>query len=95
MQEYIIGKVRIQILSKEIVRIEYSDDRKFCDRDTFIIPDRSSFTGFEGVVNDGEKIVSGDYIFFVGKDAKSLEDVWAEKDGQRVYHDRRRTCSGF
>lgn len=85
MQEYIIGKVRIQILSKEIVRIEYSDDRKFCDRDTFIIPDRSSFTGFEGVVNDGEKIVSGDYIFFVGKDAKSLEDVWAEKDGQRVY----------
>ena len=31
----IYGNIRVQLLSADIVRIEYSEKQDFCDRDTF------------------------------------------------------------
>ena len=34
----IYGNIRVQLLSADIVRIEYSEKQDFCDRDTFLFP---------------------------------------------------------
>ena len=39
--EYRSGNFRIQFLTKDIVRIEYANDGKFCDQETFFVPARS------------------------------------------------------
>ena len=60
MEQIIYGNIRVQLLSENIVRIEYGKKCAFCDENTFFIPNRTAFTDGvlytqeEGVVCFGE-----------------------------------------
>lgn len=60
----IYGNIRVQLLSADIVRIEYSEKQDFCDRDTFFIPGRSQMKGFDHYSTEETK--EGIEIFFDG-----------------------------
>lgn len=45
MEQVIYGNIRVQLLSENIVRIEYGKNGKFCDENTFFIPSRTDYTG--------------------------------------------------
>lgn len=48
--EVIAGCLRVQVLSDEIVRVEYAEDGKFFDGNSLFIPARKEFTGCGDVV---------------------------------------------
>ena len=48
MVEFVIGKIRVQFPVRDVVRIERMRKGKFCDANTFFVPDRSEFTGWKG-----------------------------------------------
>ena len=52
-KEIIIDKIRVQILSNDIIRIEYNERKKFLDENTFFIPNRSNYV-FEGNIDSYE-----------------------------------------
>ena len=43
MTQYINGNIRVQLLSEDIVRIEYGKDGAFCDENTSFIPNRTDY----------------------------------------------------
>lgn len=40
--EFIVDKIRVQLISNEVIRLECNKYRKFFDADSFLIPNRSS-----------------------------------------------------
>lgn len=86
MEQFIIENIRIQLLSEDIVRIERMKKGKFCDNNTFFIPNKEqykkssiTFTQEEGV------ICFGGYELYIPENAKSLSGLRLEKNGKKVY----------
>lgn len=86
METSIIDNIRVQILSDDIVRIEYGKKGKFEDRDTFFIPNRSKYSDTHIAYTVEENVVCfGEYELYVPENATSLKGVRLEKNGKRVY----------
>ena len=77
----IYGNIRVQLLSADIVRIEYSEKQDFCDRDTFFIPGRSQMKGFDHYRTEETK--EGIEIFFDGLKL-DISCPAASLDGERL-----------
>ena len=43
MQQFVYGNIRVQLLSTDLVRVEYGRKGKFCDENTFFIPNRTNY----------------------------------------------------
>ncbi len=93
MEQIILGKIRVQLLSEDIVRIEYAEKGKFCDDSTFFIPNRTGFAGAAYTGNEGV-ICFGEYELYLPESAKSLSGVRLEKNGKKVYTYKKLANSG-
>ncbi len=85
MEQIIYGNIRVQLLSEEIVRIEYGKNGKFCNENTFFIPNRTEYKGSVSYTREKEAICFGDYKLCLSESAKSLNGVCLEKKGKKVY----------
>ncbi len=85
MEQIIYGNIRVQLLSEEIVRIEYGKNGKFCNENTFFIPNRTEYKGSVSYTREKEAICFGDYKLCLSESAKSLNGVCLEKKGKNVY----------
>lgn len=94
MEQIIYGNIRVQLLSEETVRIEYGNNCKFCDGNTFFIPNRTAYT--VGVVYTCKEnvICFGEYELYIPENAKSLSGVRLEKNGKKVYSYKKLKNSG-
>lgn len=95
MEQIIIGNIRVQLLSENTVRVEYGKNGKFCDDDTFFIPDRSQYenTHIAYTVEDNV-ICLGEYELYIPENAKSLTGVRLDKNGKKVYSYKKLKNSG-
>ena len=55
VQDILVNNVRVQFLSREIVRVEYASDGAFYDADSLFIPARKAFAGWDGYTVRREK----------------------------------------
>ena len=95
MQQIISNNIRIQLLSQDIVRIEYAKGGKFCDENTFFIPDKQQFkTTCVSYAQEEGVICFGEYELYIPENAKSLAGVKLEKNGKRVYTYKKLDNSG-
>ena len=86
--EYRSGNFRIQFLAKDIVRIEYANDEKFCDAETFFVPARNFEGGVEYTarnVRGGVRLAFGGYELFLPHRASGIEGIALLRDGKTVY----------
>lgn len=44
METIVKGNIRIQLLSEDVVRIEYAKKGRFCDENTFFIPNKTDYS---------------------------------------------------
>lgn len=94
MEQVIYGNIRVQLLSENIVRIEYGKNGKFCDENTFFIPSRTDYTGGVSYTQETDVVCFGDYELYLPENAKSLKGVRLEKNGRKVYTYRKQQNSG-
>ena len=87
--EVIAGRLRVQVLSDAIVRVEYAEDGKFFDGNSLFIPARKEFAGCGNVIARSKK--TGTSVFFSGyelvlpSDPHSLHGVVLLREGKKVY----------
>ena len=94
MNQFIINSIRVQLLNEDIVRIEYAKNGKFCDDNTFFMPNKTDYKDdVEYSENDGV-VCFGEYELYIPENAKSLTGVRLEKNGQRVYTYKKLANSG-
>lgn len=94
MEQIILGNVRVELLSKDIVRIEYAKNGSFCDENTFFIPNRTVYTGGVFYTQEEGVICFGEYELYLPENARSLKGVKLEKNGKRVYTYKKLANSG-
>ena len=94
MEEIVYGNIRVQLLSEEIVRIEYAKNGKFCDENTFFIPNRTDYKDPVAYTENEGVICFGEYELYLPENAKSLAGVRLEKNGKRVYTYKKLVNSG-
>ena len=94
MEQIISGNIRVQFLSEEIVRIEYGKNAKFCDENTFFIPNKSNYGNKVAHAFKNGAIVFGEYELYVPENAKSLAGVCLYKEGKKVYTYKKLVNSG-
>ena len=86
--EVIAGRLRVQVLSDAIVRVEYAKDGKFFDGNSLFIPARSEFSGCGDVVvrckKTGKSVFFSGYELVLPSDPHSLQGVVLRKDRHRV-----------
>lgn len=85
MKEFIIGDIRIQLLGREVIRIEKKSKNGFFDGNSYFIPDRTAYEGFDGqlsVVDDMSVITAGEAAIEVRMPAKRPSDVRVIFDGK-------------
>lgn len=89
--EYRTENYRVQLLGKDIVRIECSEEQKFCDEETLFIPARSAAGGGEFTAADvrgGVRLAFGGYELFLPRGGQGLRGVVLSRDGKTVYRCR-------
>ncbi len=94
MEQIIYGNIRVQILSENIVRIEYGKNGSFCDENTFFIPNKTAYTGGVSYTQEEGVICFGEYELFLPENAQSLKGVRLEKNGKKVYTYKKLANSG-
>lgn len=95
MQTIQFGNLRVQLLTSELVRIEYGRGGRFCDVPTFHIPDRTQFDATDIPYALEENVLCfGDYELYLPEHARSLRGVRLEKRGKLVYAYRKLKNSG-
>ncbi len=94
MEQIICDNIRVQLLSEDVVRIEYGKNGKFCDDNTFFIPDRTAYTSGVEYTQEGNIIRFGGYELYIPENAKSLSGVRLEKNGKKVYSYKKLKNSG-
>lgn len=95
MVQMISGNIRVQLFSEDVIRIERRKNGKFCDENTFLIPNKTNCE--HNVVSYTQEdcaICFGDYKLYIPKDAQSLKGVWLEKNGTKVYAYKKLKNSG-
>lgn len=94
MEQIISGNVRVQFLSENIIRIEYGEKGKFCNDNTFFIPNKSNYDTKVTYALKNGAIVFGEYELYVPENAKSLAGVCLYKNGNKVYTYKKLANSG-
>ncbi len=95
MEQFIYGNIRIQLLSEDIIRIERSKNGKFCDENTFLIPNKTNYENNEvAYTQEGNVICFGDYELYIPENAKSLTGVRLDKNGKKIYTYKKLKNSG-
>ena len=88
MKQYIQNNIRIQFLSRDVIRLEVGKKGVFCDKDTLLVANKSAFDGVDVNVvtkSDGTYVECGDVTVFVPTDAGSLVGVKVFVDGKIAY----------
>lgn len=86
MKEIIYHQVRVQLLCEEIVRVEYGKQGQFCDKNTFLIPNRSDFADTQVLCREEEGVVCfGAYRLYLPDGQEGLQGLRLEKNGETVY----------
>lgn len=85
MREFVFGNLRVQLLSEDIIRLEYAKKGKFCDKNTLLIPDRGAFGSDVKYKSYGSYIIVNGYTIAVPDGARSLSGVKILHDGVAVY----------
>ncbi len=95
MEQIIFDNVRVQFLSEDILRIERSKNGRFCDENTFLIPNKTNYENNEVAYTQENGVVCfGDYELYIPQNAKSLAGVRLEKNGKKVYTYKKLSNSG-
>ena len=98
MYEFVFDKIRIMFLTRNIVRLERMRKGKFCDSNTFFVPDRTAFEGWDGaslVEDEGvRRIVFGAFTLVVPAEGKSLAGIRLERAGRIVWRYKRLANTG-
>ena len=95
MEQIILDNIRVQLLSEDIVHIEYKKSGKFCDENTFFIPNKEQYENTAvSYTQEGNVVCFGEYELYVPENAKSLSGVKLEKNGKRVYSYKKLANSG-
>lgn len=95
MKQIIYGKLRVQLLSENIVRIEVARKGKFCDENTFFIPDRDQYKGTQVEYSAEESVICfGEYELYLPERGNALAGVRLERDGKRIYTYRKKANNG-
>ena len=95
MEQIIYGKLRVQLLSDDIIRIEVARKGKFCDENTFFIPDRAQYAGTQVAYSVEENVICfGEYELCLPERGNSLTGVRLEREGKRVYTYRKKPNFG-
>lgn len=95
MENIVIGDIRVQLPSESIVRIEYGRNGRFCDEDTFVIPDRSQCANNKVAYAVEENVICfGEYELYIPENATSLKGVRLDKKGKNVYSYKKLANSG-
>ncbi len=94
MEEIIYGNIRVQFLSEKVVRIECTKKGKFCDENTYFIPNRTAFTGDIAYKQEENVICFGEYELYLPENAKTLAGVRLEQNGKKVYTYKKLANSG-
>ncbi len=95
MEQIISGNIRVQLLSENIVRIEYGKNGKFCDKNTFFIPNKTEYENNEVAYSrEDNAVFFGEYKLYIPENAKSLTGVRIEKNGKKVYTYKKLKNSG-
>lgn len=89
MKSLVLGKVRIQALTRDIIRIEYDKGGVFEDSPTFFIPDRnisSDDIDIDVIENAEKKVVTiGELTLVIPDGEKSLKGTTLSCNGKEVY----------
>lgn len=94
MDQIISNNIRVQLLSHDIVHIEYAKGGKFCDENTFFIPYKNNYAGDVQYTQEENVICFGEYELYLPENTKSLAGVRLEKNGKRVYTYKKLANSG-
>ncbi|MCH5351123.1 MAG: DUF5110 domain-containing protein [Clostridiales bacterium] len=98
MKNFIIGNVRVQLLSYDVIRVEYGKAGEFEDAPSFFIPDRNFYDGgIEATLREadgGAAIEVGDVRLFVPYGSKELDGVKLIHNGATVYTYRAKKNGG-
>ena len=95
MQQIEYNNVRVQLLSNDIVHLEYAKDGQFCDENTFFIPNKKGYAKNTVVFTQEENVIRfGEYELLIPENAKSLSGVRLEKNGKKVYSYKKLANSG-
>ena len=73
MEQIIYGNIRVQLLNENIVRVEYGKNGKFCDKNTFFIPNRSGFTGGVSYTREEGVVCFGEYELYLPENATRID----------------------
>jgi alpha-glucosidase (family GH31 glycosyl hydrolase) len=95
----ICGNMRVQMLSADIIRIEYDENKEFCDENTFFVPCRSRMEGFDDYTIDeeeGEIRISFDGLeLYLSRQASSLAGIrLTDQEDKILYEGKRGRNSG-
>ena len=89
MSQHVFDKVRVQILHKNIVRIEQMYQNGFCDQNTYFVPSRDCFGGYPSSCQTDEHgnnvVVFDDYKLVVPNGAQTLANVQLYHKDKLVY----------
>lgn len=90
---HINGKLRVQILSESIVRIEEAHDGAFIDAPTLLVPDRTAFCGTAVTpVQDGSMTVLATDLFTVRIAGDTADSVEIHARGNCVFDASAKRC---
>lgn len=98
MDEFVIGRIRVQFPAKDIVRVERMKKGKFCDENTFFVPERSQLEGWSGAVLTQEetcaRIAFGEFTLVVPSGGRSLAGVRLERAEKPVWRYKKLANTG-
>lgn len=86
METIVKGNIRIQLLSEDVVRIEYAKKGRFCDENTFFIPNKTDYSDRRAAYTEENGVICfGEYELYIPASGRSLSGIRLEKNGKRVY----------
>ena len=95
MNEIIFGELRIQFLSKGILRLEKQRKGHFCDEKTLVVPAREQLLSWDiEAKSDNNEIAFLDYRLILPKKGNTLRGLRLKKNGKTVYHYKKISNSG-
>ena len=95
MVEFIYGNVRIQLLSEDVIRLESGKKGEFCDKNTFLIPNKSNFEQTQVAYTEENGVICfGEYELYIPQKGKTLSGIHLEKNGKKVYTYKKLSNSG-
>ena len=89
MSQYVFDKIRVQVLNKNIVRIEQMYQKGFCDQNTYFVPNRDAFCGYPSSCTTDEQgnniVAFDDYKLVVPSGAQTLANIKLYHNEKLVY----------